>query len=344
MFESKRLLVTGGCGFIGSHFIRMILQRPEVTVLNVDMLTYAGNENNLTDVVAEYGDRYQHICADICDIETIEKTVDDFSPDTIVHFAAESHVDRSYFDAHDFIKTNIEGTRVLLEAARKKGGIRFVHISTDEIYGDVEEGEFSTEESPMKPSNLYAASKAGADLLVQSFIRTHVFSGVIVRGSNNYGTYQYPEKLIPMVITNLLEGVPISLHGDGTHQRAWLYVEDFCSAIIKVMDKAPNSTIWNVPGENKTNKAVIETVARALDISLNGKIHTVPDRPGADFRYAVSADKIQSELGWKPQAVFEDTVKTITKWYIENPDWWTPLRAHEQFKEHYNKQSEGKWF
>lgn len=344
MSERKRLLITGGCGFIGSHFIREILKRPEVSVLNVDVLTYAGNENNLTDVVNKYGDRYQHHRINICDIEAVEQAVDVFKPDTVIHFAAESHVDRSYFDAHDFIQTNIEGTRVLLEAARKAGDVRFVHISTDEIYGDVEEGEFSTEDSHIKPSNLYAASKAGADLLVQSFIRTHSFPGVIVRGSNNYGTYQYPEKLIPMVITNLLEGVPISLHGDGTHQRAWLHVKDFCSAITKVMDFAPNDTIWNVSGENKTNKEVITAVAEALGVSLDGKIQVVPDRPGADFRYAVSADKLQTELDWKPEVVFEEEIKEIAKWYIDNPDWWKSLKSHEQFTDHYNKQSEGKWF
>jgi dTDP-glucose 4,6-dehydratase len=344
MSKNKRILITGGCGFIGSHFIRSVLERPDVTVLNVDMLTYAGNKENLNDVEKSSGERYRHVVADICDVDAMQEIINEFNPDIVVHFAAESHVDRSYFDAYDFIKTNIEGTRVLLEVVRRKGGIRFLHISTDEIYGDIEDGELSTEDSPFRPSNLYAASKAGADLLVQSFIRTYSFPAMIVRGSNNYGTHQYPEKLIPMVITNILENRPISLHGDGSHRRAWLHVKDFCSAIRLVMDKAEDGTIWNVSGENRTNKQVLETVAKVLNTSLDGRIISVPDRPGADFRYAVSADKLKNVLGWSPQFTFDNDIKDIVQWYIDNQDWWTKLRASDEFVEHYKKQSDGKWF
>lgn len=341
----KRVLVTGGCGFIGSHFVRSILKNPEIEVLNLDVLTYAGNPENLKDVVKKNGERYRHVKVDICDSELVEKYVNEFLPDTIVHFAAESHVDRSYFDAADFIRTNIEGTRILLESARKNNKeIRFIHISTDEVYGDIKPGEFSTETSPMKPSNLYAASKAGADLFVQSFARTHSFPAVIVRGSNNYGTHQYPEKLIPMTITNLEDGKNISLHGDGSHERSWLHVDDFCSAIMIIMDKADNGSIWNVSGEVKSNLEVISTIAHVLGISADGRLNKVPDRPGADFRYAPSSEKISKELGWVPRHSFDEAMKEIVNWYRDNEAWWKNIRTSEEFQKHYQKQAIGKWF
>jgi len=345
MNKYKKILVTGGCGFIGSHFIRLILEEPEVEVLNLDVLTYAGNPDNLVDIVATKADRYRHLKVNICDSELIKKNINEFSPDVVVHFAAESHVDRSYFDAFDFVRTNIEGTRVLLESIRQSGkDIRFVYISTDEVYGDIEDGLYSDEQSPMRPSNLYAASKAGADLFVQSFIRTHSFPAVILRGSNNYGTHQYPEKLIPMAITNLLENKEIPLHGDGSHQRSWLHVNDFCSAISLVMRQAADGTIWNVSGEIKSNLEVVKTVANILSVSIEDKLKKVPDRPGADFRYAPSSEQIRTQLGWKPEHIFSKEISHIINWYKANELWCKHIKTSEEFLRHYKKQAMGKWF
>ncbi len=345
MSLTKKILVTGGCGFIGSHFVRHVLNNPEVEVLNIDVLTYAGNPDNLLDVVEEAGSRYRHIKEDIVNSAAINDIVREYKPDVVVHFAAESHVDRSYFDVSDFIRSNVEGTRVVLEAVRKNcPEVRFVHISTDEIYGDVESDTFSKEDSPIRPSNLYAASKASADLLVQAFIRTYDFPAIIVRGSNNYGTHQYPEKLIPMVITNLKEGRIVSLHGDGSHQRSWLNVLDFCSAIDLVLNKADTGTIWNVSGEIKTNMDVIETIAQAMGINHSTFIERVPDRPGADFRYAPSSDKLKNELDWKPVHNFDSSIKDIIKWYEDNGEWLNKIHNSNSFTEHITKQASGSWF
>lgn len=341
----QKILVTGGCGFIGSHFIRSVLTDPDVSVLNIDVLTYAGNTDNLKDVVEGKGDRYEHAVVDVCDGVSVEKIIKNYKPNVVIHFAAESHVDRSYFDVSDFIRTNIEGTRVLIDALRKfSSNTRFVHISTDEVYGDIECGNFSSETSLIKPSNLYAASKAGADMLVQSAVRTYGFPAVIVRGSNNYGTHQYPEKLIPMTITNLLSGADVSLHGDGSHERSWLNVRDFCSAIILVMNKAELGTVWNVSGEIKTNRMVIDAVANVLGVDVKTKIKSVPDRPGADFRYAPDSGKIRNELGWCPEYTFDQSIRTVVEWYLQNEWWWKKLHGDEVYKKHNEKQSSGDWF
>lgn len=341
----KRIVVTGGCGFIGSHFVKTILKNPVAEVINIDVLTYAGNPENLNDLTDDERNRYTHKQMDVCDQENVAKIVKEFVPDAIVHFAAESHVDRSYFGVQDFIRTNIEGTRVIVEAARSlQETPRFLHVSTDEVYGDIPEGEYSTEDSSFRPSNLYAASKAGADLLVQSYIRTHALPALIVRGSNNYGTYQYPEKLIPMTATRLLNGGTVSLHGDGRHRRSWLHVNDFCDAIELVLNKAPEGEVYNVSGEIKSNLEVLELIADILNVPLSDRLEYVNDRPGADFRYAPSADKLKQKLDWSPKRSFDTEIAQILDWYDQNRSWWLRILETDQFNSHIERQTKGQWF
>lgn len=348
--EYRSILITGGCGFIGSNFIRYLYKsHPRTKIVNLDVLTYAGNPENLRDIeeqeakLEESHRRYNFIKGDICDEGLLDQIFSDYKFGLVIHFAAESHVDRSIFNMVHFIRTNIEGTRALIEAARKHEVARFITISTDEVYGSIKEG-YATEQWPLHPSNPYSASKGGADLLVQAYIRTHDFPAIIIRGSNNYGPYQYPEKLIPLAITNLLEDKKVPVHGHGFHVRSWLHVDDFCRAIDLVAHGKPKHQIYNVGGEEKTNMEVLELIAQNLGKNLKDWRFHVNDRPGADLRYAIDASRLQTEFGWSlAHNPFEEHISKVVKWYITSCDWWRQIRQKKGFLEHYERQSKGQW-
>lgn len=346
----KNILVTGGYGFIGSNFIRFLYNKyPEYRIFNLDLLTYAGNTDNLLDIEELESDikisdrRFQFIYGDITDDRLLNTIFQRHSFNLVVNFAAETHVDRSIVSMTDFIHTNIGGTRALIEAVRAFGVSRFVHISTDEIYGSVE-GGYSDEESALRPSNPYSSSKAAADLIVQSFIRTHKVPALIIRGSNNYGSFQYPEKLIPLAVTNILEDRKIPIHGNGEHIRSWLHVVDFCRAIDLIIHQSPDFEIYNVPGEEKTNLEILEMICRQLGVGLKECSEHVGDRPGADTRYAVNADKLKKKLGWDYQYSLEKDMVVIVDWYKENKSWWRKIKQRGEYRDHYEKQSKAQWY
>ncbi len=329
-----KLLVTGGCGFIGSSFIRHILTTyPEYRIINLDALTYAGNPENLKDVPG--GDRYLFVKGNIRDSIVVREVMD--SVDAVVHFAAESHVDRSIADAQPFLTTNIMGTYVLLSAARDLLVKKFIHISTDEVYGSLtDEGKF-TEETPLRPNSPYSASKASGDLLVRSYHETFGLPSVIVRPSNNYGPYQFPEKFIPLMITNLLDDKPVPLYGKGMNVRDWLFVEDNCRAIDLILHKGRPGETYNVGG-----KAEMRNIQIAKEVlELMGKdeeyITYVTDRPGHDYRYSLDISKIGRELAWKPSVNIERGLAKTVQWYRTNEWWWRPL------KERLSSESQGFW-
>ncbi len=319
-----RLLVTGGAGFIGSNFIRHILsEHPEYTVTNLDKLTYAGNLNNLKDV--ETNQSYSFIKGDICNKEIVEKVIK--NADVVINFAAETHVDRAIISAGLFIKTDVFGTYHLLEASRKYGVKQFIQISTDEVYGSIDKGSFF-EEDKLNPRNPYSASKAGGDLLVSSFYSTYGLPVIIARSSNNFGPYQHPEKLIPLLITNALMNRRLPLYGDGMNRRDWLYVADNCRAISAVLHKGRNGETYNIGGGNeKTNVQVARTILRMLN-KPESLIEYVKDRLGHDRRYSVDCTKIK-KLGWKPLSSFTDALKHTIEWYRKNEWWWKPLVKKE---------------
>jgi len=324
----KRILVTGGAGFIGSNFVRyMLREHPELDILVLDALTYAGNLENLADVAGD--PRFFFFRGDIRD----EAMVDNLVPnvDTIVNFAAETFVDRSIHEPADFVTTDVVGTFRLLEAARRHGVERFVHISTDEVYGSVEQGS-SVETDPVEPRSPYSASKAASDLLARSYFVTYGVPVIITRASNNYGPYQHPEKLIPFFITNALEDRPLPVYGDGQQVRDWLFVEDHCSAIDIVLRKGVPGEIYNVGGGfERTNLEVTRGILRALgkDESL---IKFVKDRPGHDRRYSLDTAKLRS-LGWEPKVSFDDGLPATVRWYVENEGWWKRVREGESFQQ-----------
>lgn len=347
--QFQNVLITGGCGFIGSNFVRYFYHhRPQSRIVNLDLLTYAGNLENLKDLeelearLPASQRRYQFVQGDICDQDLLDKLFLESRFDLVIHFAAESHVDRSIFNMSDFVRTNIEGTRTLIEAARRHAVLRFINISTDEVYGSIKDG-YANEEWALKPSNPYSASKAGADLLVQAYIRTHDFPAVIIRGSNNYGPYQYPEKLIPLAITNLLEGKKVPVHGYGIQVRSWLYVQDFCRAIDTITHGTARHRIYNVAGEERTNHDVLEVIARTLGKNLQDYRFHVNDRPGADLRYAVDASRLEQEFGWQRMHSFEHEIGKVVQWYLDRSDWWRSIRLKQGFIEHYERQSKGQW-
>lgn len=343
-----KLLVTGGMGFIGSNFIRHIYKKyPSYTIINYDALTYAGNPENLSDIEAleaakEDARRYFFIQGDIVDAKAVSDVLEQYTPEVIINFAAESHVDRSLVDSGEFIRSNVVGVQNLLQFARQRD-IKFIQISTDEIYGDISEG-YSTEESPMRPSNPYAASKAGADLLVQSYMRSHSAPVLIVRGSNNFGPYQYPEKLIPLAITNIIEEKTIPVHGNGKHVRTWLHTDDFAEGIDVVIHRAKNGSIYNIAGHEDTNLGVLQRIAAHLDVAHEKVFLHVGDRPGADLRYAPHGGKIERELGWTPKRHLDDALTEIIDWYVNNPDWWKKIKAKKEFSDHYEKQRQAKYY
>lgn len=315
-----KLLITGGCGFIGSNFIKYYLKNhPEDKIVNLDKLTYAGRIENLKELKGNKN--YEFIKGDICNPKSVAKAMKE--ADRVVHFAAESHVDRSIKDPFVFLKTDVIGTAVLLEEARRQKIEKFVYISTDEIYGSVEQ-DFSKEDSPIKPSSPYSASKAAADRLAFSYYYTYGLPVVIHRGSNNFGPYQYPEKIIPLFITNLLRGKKVPLYGTGLNKRDWLYVEDNCASIELLLEKGKKGEAYNVAAHNeKTNIEITNFILKELGKG-KGMIEFVKDRLGHDKRYALDTSKIEA-LGWKPVWNFEKALKHTINWYKENEWWWKPL-------------------
>jgi dTDP-glucose 4,6-dehydratase len=316
----RRLLVTGGAGFIGSNFVRMTLEEhPDCFVVNLDKLTYAGNLENLTGF--ENHPSHKFIKGDICDGALVERIIDEFKVDTIVNFAAESHVDRSINEPKVFVQTNVTGTLTLLEAARDKKLQRFVQISTDEVYGQLGPSGKFTEQTPLSPNSPYSASKAAADLLVCAFGHTWGVKYNITRCSNNYGPYQFPEKLIPLMVNNALNDKQLPVYGDGLHIRDWLYVYDHCTAVWKVLADAPPNEIYNIGGCNeKTNLSVVELILARLG-KPKSLIKHVTDRPGHDRRYAIDASKIINQLGWKPSVSFEQGLDKTIDWFLANRKW-----------------------
>jgi dTDP-glucose 4,6-dehydratase len=316
----KRILVTGGAGFIGSNFVRMVLaEHPDCVVVNLDKLSYAGNLENLAEFLEH--DNHKFVKGDICDGALVGKIIDDHEIDAIVNFAAETHVDRSIAEPKVFIETNITGTLTLLEAARDKKLKKYVQVSTDEVYGALgPEGVF-TELTPLSPNSPYSASKAAADLLVRAFGHTWGVQYNITRCSNNYGPYQFPEKLIPLMVNNALNGKDLPVYGDGLYVRDWLYVYDHCTAVWEVLQKAPPGEIYNIGGCNE--KANLEVIHLILDHLGKPKslIKHVTDRPGHDRRYAIDAGKIINELGWKPSVSFEEGINKTMDWYLQNQHW-----------------------
>jgi dTDP-glucose 4,6-dehydratase len=333
-----KVLVTGGAGFIGSNFIRLLLEsHPTDSVVNYDKLTYAGNLLNLADVAAN--SRYKFIKGDITDPPALSVAID--GCDAVVHLAAESHVDRSIYEPANAIRTNVLGTQILLEASRRAKIARFVHVSTDEVYGDIPPGQFADEHHPIQPSNPYSASKAGADMLVHSYARTYGFPAIIVRSSNNYGSHQFPEKFLPLIITNALVGKSLPIYGDGAQQRDWVHVEDHCRALLAGLEKGRPGEIYNVGAANFTDNL---SLARRV-LNLMGKperlISHIQDRPGHDRRYAVNFAKIQTQLGWRPQVPLEEGLQRTVTWYVENRSWLDAVRSGD-YLNYYEKYYENR--
>jgi len=316
----RRILVTGGAGFIGSNFVQMVLsEHRDCFVVNLDKLTYAGNLENLAEFMEH--ENHKFVKGDICDGAMVEKLIDECEIDTIVNFAAESHVDRSITEPKAFIEANVTGTLTLLDAAREKNLARFVQVSTDEVYGSLGPEGMFTEQTPLSPNSPYSASKAGADLLVGAFGHTWGVKYNITRCSNNYGPYQFPEKLIPLMINNALNDKDLPVYGDGMQVRDWLYVYDHCTAIWQVLEKAPPGEIYNIGGCNeKANMEVIELILNRLG-KPRSLIKHVTDRLGHDRRYAIDASKTVNELGWRPSVDFEEGIKKTIDWYLRSRQW-----------------------
>lgn len=335
----KKILVTGGCGFIGSNFIHHVLEKNEaIHIINLDKLTYAGNLNNLLDLDST---NYGFVQGDICDTSLVKSLFEKYGFDSVVHFAAESHVDRSIDGPSEFIQTNVVGTLNLLEQSRhhfnetKNNDFRFLHVSTDEVYGSLgDDGKF-LETTPYDPSSPYSASKAGSDHLVRAWNRTFRLPTLITNCSNNYGAYQFPEKLIPLMIINCLHGKPLPVYGKGENVRDWLFVRDHCEAIYQVLSNGDMGETYNIGGNNEIqNIEVVKTICSVLDdlrpstdgTSYEELITYVTDRPGHDFRYAIDASKIETELGWTPKESFESGIRKTIQWYLENESWWRAIQ------------------
>jgi dTDP-glucose 4,6-dehydratase len=337
-----KLLVTGGAGFIGSNFVRQILAaHTDVEVVNFDKLTYAGNAESLADISSD--PRYRFVRGDICDRGAVNEILSTSRFDALVNFAAETHVDRSIENASPFLHTNILGVHCLLEAARHTHLARFVQISTDEVYGSAPAGETFTEAALLDPRSPYSASKAAADHLVAAYANTFGIPAVILRCTNNYGPYQFPEKLIPLMIANAQEDKPLPVYGDGMQERDWLFVEDYCRAIDLAVEKAAPGTVYNVSaGAPQKNLTVIRTILRHLG-KPETLIRYVQDRPGHDRRYALDSSKIQGELGWSPQISFDEGIQRTIEWYRSNATWLEHARSGEYlnyYERHYTRREE----
>jgi dTDP-glucose 4,6-dehydratase len=355
----KNILVTGGCGFIGSNFIRLALaQLPECRLINLDSLTYAGNPLNLTDIEEDH--RYRLVQGDICDAALVARLLREESIDTIVHFAAESHVDRSIDGPGQFIQTNIVGTFILIEEARrmwldaswpKEVKPRFLHVSTDEVYGSLGETGYFTEKTAYDPRSPYSASKAASDHLVSAYFHTYGLPVIITNCSNNYGPYQFPEKLIPLIINNALAGRDLPVYGDGKNIRDWLFVGDHCQAILTVLQRGELGETYNIGGSSeRQNIEVVKLICDMLDEmapalssgqSRQSLIRFVKDRPGHDRRYAIDASMITSQLGWVPSVTFEQGIRDTVRWYLDNRDWCAAV-MDGSYRNYYEKMYAGR--
>lgn len=338
----RNILVTGGCGFIGSNFIRYLLQDIDFDgrIVNVDKLTYAGNPDNLSGLEKIAGVRYEFVKADICNAKAMEDVLTTYAIDTVCHFAAESHVDRSIVAPDAFIKTNVEGTFILLETARKLGGQveLFHHVSTDEVYGSLGADGYFTETTAYRPNSPYSASKAASDHLVRAYNKTYSLPVTISNCSNNYGSYQFPEKLIPLVILNALEGKKLPIYGEGKNIRDWLYVSDHCSAVWEIMQNGIRGETYNIGGRcEKTNIDTVNMICDMLDEVVPDSVHHphrnliefVKDRPGHDLRYAIDCSKLEKILGWRPAESFETGLEKTIQWYLEHREWVARVRSGE---------------
>ncbi len=337
-----KIFTTGGCGFIGSNFvIKQILQENN-TILNFDSLTYAGNKDNL-EKLKDFNDQYTFIHADICDFSTLYNSIKDFNPDVVIHFAAESHVDRSIDNPSAFVSTNIVGTTNLLQASFKyfsevisyDRGFKFIHISTDEVYGSIKEPHLFSESSPYNPSSPYSSSKAGSDHLVRSWFKTYGFPAIITNCTNNYGQYQFPEKLIPLIIANCYDEKKLPVYGTGNNIRDWLFVEDHCDALIKVINTGQIGETYCIGGNNEVkNIDIVHKICSIMDelkprnnsSSYKSLIEFVDDRPGHDFRYAINSSKAQKELSWKPKESIDSGLLKTVEWYLNNESWWRKIQ------------------
>jgi len=334
-----RILVTGGCGFIGSNYIMNVLRDENNIILNIDKLTYAGNKENLSTIMNNKNYGFQKV--DICDLKLLSESINNFCPDAIIHFAAESHVDRSIDNPIPFINTNVIGTATLLQASlhywnkSKNSEFRFIHISTDEVFGSLGKSGLFKESTPYDPSSPYSASKASSDHLVRSWNRTYNFPSIITNCSNNYGPYQFPEKLIPLMIANCIDDKKLPIYGTGNNIRDWLYVEDHCDAINIVLKEGEIGETYNIGGNNEINNfEIVTTICETLDIikptnknkSYKKLITFVKDRPGHDFRYAIDASKIKNKLNWEPKENFKSGIKKTIEWYLENEFWWRKIQ------------------
>jgi dTDP-glucose 4,6-dehydratase len=344
----KTILVTGGAGFIGTNFIRhALMERTDWTIVNLDVLTYAGNPANFDDLSDEAKRRHTLVRADICDRDAVSALFDAHDFDGVIHFAAESHVDRSIVGPRAFIETNVNGTFTLLEAALnhwRRGRVedfRFVHISTDEVYGSLGPEGFFTETTAYDPSSPYSASKAASDHVAKSFYRTYGLPVLVTNCSNNYGPYQFPEKLIPLILLNILEEKPLPVYGDGLNVRDWLYVIDHCEAIVKVFDEGRPGESYNIGGNAEAkNIDIVRLLCRIMDRRLGRSgnqaserlIRFVEDRPGHDRRYAIDAGKIKRELGWAPSYAFEDAIEQTVTWYLDHMDWVNSVKSGDYLR------------
>ena len=334
---TRSILVTGGAGFIGSNFVQLVLRdRPGWQVVNLDALTYAGNLENLKDV--ERDPRHVFVQGDICEPADVARAFAACKgPVSVVHFAAESHVDRSIQSGLPFVKTNVLGTQVLLDESRARKVERFLHVSTDEVYGSLGNTGLFTEETPLAPNSPYSSSKAASDLLVRAAFHTHGFPGLITRCSNNYGPYQFPEKLIPLMIANASENKELPVYGDGMNVRDWLFVEDHCEALLAVLERGQPGEVYNIGGNNEyPNLAIVKLILSTLG-KPESLIRFVKDRPGHDRRYAIDARKIGRELGWQPRFRFEQALPRTIQWYQSHPEWLQRVRSGA-YRDYYARQ------
>ena len=332
----KTLLITGGAGFIGSNFIRFVLENSDYHLINYDLLTYSGNLDNLASI--ETNRRYSFVQGDICDTKKLSELFTNHKIDGIINFAAESHVDRSIIDSHPFIHSNVSGVVALMDVARQFEVPKFLQVSTDEVYGSANNGETFDENANLQPNSPYSASKASADLLVRSYIKTHKFPAIITRSSNNFGPYQYPEKFIPLIINNALKNKKIPVYGDGLNIRDWIFVQDNCNAIFQVFEKGKVGEIYNISANNeKTNLEVVRTILRILKKD-DDLIEFVKDRPAHDRRYSINSQKLRKELGWDTQTNFEDAIVFTIDWYKTNQHWLEKLINKTKFAEYYKTQ------